>query len=297
MAGHSTACQVCMKLVSDEGIQCESSCARWFHSACVNITKSEYTRLSKNPKEQWKCNRVDCKPASDNPIVALTESVNKLMIKIDSWSDKIEKINEVSVGIETIKTDIGHIKDQLAKLEPRVSVNETKIEHLSTAIESLKKAKAPNPEYIIGEINDRSQRAKNVIVHGIPESSRKEIKDKIADDKQVLKTILQSLNLSEICIVRAIRIGKVSTDKSRPLKVTLGDSADVVSFFKNFDSDLIKEALPDFDIGISRDRTLQERSHLQELRDSLAARENAGERGLTIKYQNGVPVIIKNSKN
>lgn len=93
MAAPSPSCKVCMKLVLDteDGILCDSKCNRWFHRVCVNISKADYTQLSKDNNKKWHCNRVDCMPLSEDPIVALTSSLNKLMNKIESWSDQIGK--------------------------------------------------------------------------------------------------------------------------------------------------------------------------------------------------------------
>ncbi|KAG8277205.1 hypothetical protein J6590_048138 [Homalodisca vitripennis] len=68
----------------------ESKCNRWFHRACANISKADYTQLSKDSNKQWRCNRVDCVPLSEDPILVLTSSLNQLMNKIDSWSDNIK---------------------------------------------------------------------------------------------------------------------------------------------------------------------------------------------------------------
>ncbi|KAG8334817.1 P granule organization [Homalodisca vitripennis] len=60
--------------------------------------------------------KVDCKPSTEDPIVALTSSVNKLMDKIEGWTEKIEQICSVSDGIEAIKSDVGKIRDNYPSL-------------------------------------------------------------------------------------------------------------------------------------------------------------------------------------
>ncbi|KAG8286551.1 hypothetical protein J6590_056872 [Homalodisca vitripennis] len=81
------------------------------------------------------------------------------------------------------------------------------------------------------------------------------------------------------------------------MKVSFGDTSEAISFFKNFDSPKLSNLFPDSAVEVSRDRTVKERYHLQELRNSLADRERNGEKDLTIKYQNGVPMIVKKTKN
>lgn len=299
MASPPAVCKVCMKLVLDteEGIACESGCGRWFHRACVNISKSEYTLLAKDSNKKWYCSRVDCKPHTQDPLVILTTSVNKLMEKIESWSDKIEKISEVSAGIGEIKSDIGQIKEQLSNLEPRVTANEVKIENLISEVKSLKTTKPNDCESVIKEVNDRSQRALNAIIYGIPESTSNNVHSRIEHDKNSVNAILHSSNIDNVQVVKVTRLGKQLSEKPRPLRVTFANSMEVSGFFKRFNVDSVKDIFADSAIGISRDRTVMERSHLKELRVTLDDRKKAGESDITIKYLNGVPRIVKQSKN
>lgn len=295
----TTACKLCMRVVldSEEGIECESKCSRWFHRTCANISKAEYAQLANDTNKKWHCNRVDCAPPSEDPITVLTSSLKELLNKIESWSDKIEKINDVSNGIVDIKSDVGKIKEQLSKLEPRVSANEARINDLATSVESIKNAQPCDSETIIREVNDRSQRAKNAIIHGIPESSNKNVQAKIDHDKKSVDTILRSLNLSNLHMTKVIRIGKQTEGKPRPVKVTFSDSTSTIAFFKHFNPDLCKEIFPGSNIDVSRDRTPKERLYLADLRTTLDDRTKAGERDLTIKYRNGVPQIVQLPKN
>lgn len=289
-----------MKIVldSEEGIQCDSSCNRWFHRGCVDMTKQDYTQYSRDTNKKWNCNRVDCKSVADDPIVALTTSVNKLMNKIDNWSDKIDKIESVSVGVAAIKSDISEIKEQISKLEPRVTKNEANIATLTSKVDSLKDSNVSDPESIITELNDRNQRAKNAIVHGIPESNSKDAKSRILFDKKSFDSVLQSLSLQDIHPTRIIRIGQATANKPRPVKVTFKCVDEAITFFKAFDPNLLGDSFPNCAIDVSRDRTPSERSHLQKLRATLETRTKAGETNLVIKYQNGTPSIIaKKTKN
>lgn len=261
------------------------------------MTKQEYTQYSRDTNRKWNCNRVDCKSVAEDPIVALTTSVNKLMNKIENWSDKIDKIDSVSVGVAAIKSDISDIKEQLSKLEPRVSENEAKIATLTSKVDSLKDSNISDPESIIGELNDRNQRAKNAIVHGIPESNSKDVKSRILFDQKSFESLLRSLTLEDVHPTRIIRIGQATVNKPRPVKVTFKCADEAIIFFKAFDPNLLGDSFPNYNIAVSRDRTPLERSHLQKLRDTLETRTKAGETNLAIKYQNGTPSIVKKAKN
>jgi len=51
------------------------------------------------------------------------------------------------------------------------------------------------------------------------------------------------------------------------------------------------------DIKASRDKTQREREYLKTLRNELEERTNSGKQHLTIKYKNGIPLIVKKQKN
>ncbi|KAG8322139.1 hypothetical protein J6590_029836 [Homalodisca vitripennis] len=133
-----------MLLDSEEGIECDGGCKHWFRRDCLNLSKTEYAQLFKDLNREWYCSRVDCKPLIEDPIVALTLIVNKLMNKIEDWEEKIEPIGSFSIGVEAIKSDV---------------------------------------ETVIAEINDRNLPLKNTILYGIPKYSDKDIKSKILHEK------------------------------------------------------------------------------------------------------------------
>ncbi|KAG8303435.1 pre-mRNA-splicing factor cwc22 [Homalodisca vitripennis] len=131
-------------------------------------------------------------------------------------------------------------------------------------------------ETVIAEVNDRNLRSKNAILYGIPESSDVVIKSKIQH-----KGIIDDVQLSDLHTTKIVQSGKGEPGKPRPMKVSFRETSEAITFFKNFDSPNLSNLFPDSTVEMYRDRTLKERSHLQE----------------RIKYQNGVPMIVKKTKN
>ncbi|KAG8320648.1 pre-mRNA-splicing factor cwc22, partial [Homalodisca vitripennis] len=119
----------------------------------------------------------------------------------------------------------------------------------------------------------------------------------IHHDKGIMDDVLHFLQLSDLHITKIVRIGKGKLGKLRPMKVSFRDTSEAISFFENLDSPKLSNLFRDSTVEVSRDRTLKKRYHLQEFRNSLADRERNVEKYLTIKYQNGVPMIVKKTKN
>lgn len=65
----NTACMLCFKEVldSEDGLECNGPCKRWFHRDCTKTPKFEYAKISSNTNHKWYCNRFDCETAIASP--------------------------------------------------------------------------------------------------------------------------------------------------------------------------------------------------------------------------------------
>ncbi|KAL3269965.1 hypothetical protein HHI36_009020 [Cryptolaemus montrouzieri] len=87
-----------------------------------------------------------------------------------------------------------------------------------------------------------------------------------------------------------VRLGKRGP-KNRPTKVILTCRDNVMKLLKN--SFNINNAFKDRKISLSDDRTDLERTFLNEIRDKLQERLEAGEKNLIIRYTKGLPAGIR----
>jgi hypothetical protein len=148
-----------------------------------------------------------------------------------------------------------------------------------------------NPAKMLAEIEDRTQRAKNVIIYNLEESKAVDIAVRIEDDRAL---VARKLNEIDNSITdgdfKCIRLGK-PMDRPRALKV----------FFKSPERALhiIKNRRNCNGLRLQADLTLMQRDELNAIRDELSRRKNCGEDSLYIRYINGRPKIAKNgaSKN
>jgi hypothetical protein len=295
----NSVCIVCCKIVKDEGVECDGECKRWFHPKCVDISTSEFKKISEGRTKVWRCNRVDCKagagPSTVPPYISDLELKFNIVIQ---KLDKLDKIDNLASGIDEIKAELSTMKMNLQALEPRVASNECCISSIKEELTDLKKLqeefKAPSEENILEELNERRQRRRNVIVHGLPEEKTANIKEALRKDEENAISLMSRIGVNMVVgDFRCTRIGKPNRDKARPLRLIFQSEADAVKLLKAF------AAFPKEDLGhisLTNDRTIKERAYLTELRNTIEKRRAQGETNLSIKYFNGTPKIISTNK-
>jgi hypothetical protein len=304
MAHVEFPCGVCLKEVSSRhhGVQCRDKCLRWFHKDCVKISTADYARLSSDDKIIWKCLRADCMK-KDELSVDVAQEIRKLASVVMGLADKVEGMRKTDLA--EIKNDVRAVNSKLESIENRISDSEKLIANLEGRVMVLESNSTLGAgtlhEDVIGEIEDRSKRSRNLILHNLPESKKGDVPAKISHDKDLVRELLEKMNLTSSINVECIklyRIGKPGGKNARPLRVILKSLDDVKLFFDKFSTDAVRSFNPAFsNLGVSRDRTERERLHLMRLKEELEKRTNDGETDLTIKYRNGVPVILKYKKN
>lgn len=281
-------CAICVKQVldSEKGLQCDSLCDRWFHAVCVDITESEYNKLASDSRRKWNCGRTDCLGADQHPTSLLLSQMGEILNKLDGLSS-------LPADISTIKNDIAAINSAISTLEPRISDVEKRVELIEQEVNTLRASKPESNtiETVLEETADRTRRAHNVLLHGVPESNSKIAASRIKHDNDLATNMIEMfLQSAGPHPFKTLRLGGVSSKKPRPLKIIFEKVADVADLIKNFSKEVLSQSLAN--VNISRDRTPIERKFLNDLRAELKKRVDAGERSLTIRYRNGVPRIV-----
>lgn len=295
-----SSCPVCVKSVLDteKGIGCDGDCARWFHSECVKMPSSEYNKLAGDDRLKWHCLRTDCLPPALQPINSTLSTLEKLLNKMSAIDSKLNSLLEVPDKIDKIQENISVLNNKLDGLETRLTCTEDRIIGIETrvaALEDLGIDTSHSSEGIIAEINDRSKRAFNAILHNVPESSSSSAKARVECDTSHVVNILETFMPNESAFnYKCTRIGKANKEKPRPLKVIFENTQLPRLLSAKFRQDDLSKRHPELSaVSISFDRTEKERKHLQCLRAELQARTSKGEKDITIRYVNGIPVISK----
>ncbi|KAG5872638.1 hypothetical protein JTB14_016154 [Gonioctena quinquepunctata] len=91
------------------------------------------------------------------------------------------------------------------------------------------------------------------------------------------------------------RIGRVTRDEVRPIKVHFDNSLIAKYILRH---QLKLRSLDNYEnISFADDKTIEQRHHSVELRQTLKKRISKRESNLTMKYTEGVPAILESSNN
>lgn len=287
-----TVCKVCCKKVIDKGVECDGNCKRWFHPSCVQLSASEYKKIADGTIKSWTCGRVDCCSSSSDPY---SKTLDTILMKIDALATK-DDLRIISNDIASLREDISNMSLAIADITPRLAQVESEVVTMKNDISKLKSEdSAHNLEDFCSEVSDRLARKANIILRNIPESSSSSPDDKKTHDHSLISRIFDLVHFKPSKF-SFFRLGKMSVRSPRTVKVILPNADSVKEFFSKFSQELLTDSSIS-KVTASRDRTLQERKHLDELREELDRRTGNGERDLTIKFINNTPRIIKKSKN
>lgn len=298
------SCPVCFIYIlhEDKSIQCDDACERWFHHDCVKLSNTEYSRLMNprtNDKSKWTCRRCDCVkeagpslPQGDNQTLIL----NSLLKKFESLASK-EDIQAISSDIGELRKEISSLTAKINSIEPRLASVEGDINKLKSDVSNIQSncssINSQSTDDLFSEFTDRNLRQANIILHQVPETTTPSSTN---SDQVSINAIFDTIGFRPHAF-SFFRLGRrAQPSNTRPLKIVFSSPNLTKEFFKSFTVDKLTNT-PFAGVTASRDRTPQERKLLQDLRTQLDTLEKGGEKDLTIKYVNGVPKIIKKSKN
>ena len=137
-------------------------------------------------------------------------------------------------------------------------------------------------EAVAKEVQERLDRACNVLFHKLPES----LDDGTVSDLESVKQIISVFLNNSISVNSVRRLGNRTSQASRPLLVCLSSHNDVIKIIH------ARAKLPP-NITISADKTPRQREHLKMLRgevDKLNTEDPHHPK--SIKYVDGTPTIV-----
>lgn len=295
----SNSCPICVKEVldSDEGVECDGLCKRWFHRECVKMSKTEYQRISGSNHVKWYCSRTDCILSPTQPMNQLLDQLQILTNKISDLTGKVDSLTSLPSKVDNLISEVDNLNKNLLSLEKRVSENENKVKSLEERIVNTNTS--INPEATIAEFHDRARRSKNIMLFNLVESKDKNLNNKKEHDRILVNKLIQAyLPGTNLDLIKILRVGKGKSNGMKPVKVVFANDSDSTKFITNFSTDSATRLDVCFSgVKVSRDRTPRELDYLKTLRSELEHRTSRGEKDLRIKYLNNVPHIIKNQKN
>ena len=213
-------CFACLKATDRgrPGLKC-NTCLLSVHDECTTLDKEMlemYKGLQKKGEDAYACHV--CKSAvkslksqadlNTRDIKSLKEKNEALETKVGKHEEEMEKMN----------TEMSEMKARLAEVENGLKKNVDSNQQKSTGLIS---------NQVIQEMNQRKQKAKNIILQGVPELNSDVPKEESnAYDKARIKEIFKELDMPsppDNSLTTATRIGGRSKNKTRPIKLQLCD--------------------------------------------------------------------------
>lgn len=260
-------CKGCHTLVANP-VVCVT-CGISAHPSCVSRTGHPHKDL----------NFVSC----SQPLASTSDEQNEPLSFLRDIQDTIEsQFNRLRTELRGWYTaEFKEINDTIRQLSDRMKTLENKL--------SSRLTNDQDEEDIIAEIHDRERRSKNLIFYNLEEENPSDTSTSPSDDMHSLPdTVNQIIKiihpLASPCL-KARRLGRRISGKTRPVCVVLPSKSDVINILKNKQ----KYTGP---VAIKNDMTLKQRSYLSKVRNDLKNLINSGVTDKTIRYINGVPKIV-----
>lgn len=225
---------------------------------------------------------------------ALIDTQSKLSRALEVCNETLSGHTQLLQQHSTCLADndlkFGELQGNIELLERRISDLAGRIDNSSSSNPAVCSGLpvASDPEFLLRELKDREKRCSNLMLFNAAESSSSDVKQRIADDTRIVRTVMDTLGAGHVGLVKVVRLGKRG-NKVRPVKLVLSSRNDVIECLKH------KHRLSDTVYRISADLTELQRSHISDLRKELKVRVEHGETDLTIKYIEGLPKIVKKS--
>ena len=200
---------------------------------------------------------------------ALTERVENLEKLINNMETALK---EKDLKIETLEKNVTELSGKLNGIGTNSNVQK----ELWVNVEAKNKPKKSEAQLdIINtmtiEANDRSKRENNVVIFGLPVSSKALVEEKIKEDENTMRTLFNDLSLDKDKICKIHRL-KQGINSSRPPSVViqlsnLQDRNNVLKAAKNLKS-------MNRNVFINPDLTIAERHLANQLRTEAKKRNS-----------------------
>ena len=203
-------CHICDTSFTDQNaklLECQR-CSEHFCIKCLNKSESEYNAASSSDL-MWFC--VECRLKVQKNIkidIDIEKKCNEIMLKYESRIEKIEKDLETKCDKSQVRNIVNEEMDRVNKTTAQAT-NST--QHVDT-------------DTIIGEIEERKSREKNIVIYGIEEMDSTSTEERIEHDTTTVERIFDCCEVEHDRndITKVKRIGKHDKNKkSRPMIVSL----------------------------------------------------------------------------
>ena len=282
-----TICPDCKLVVDDQSkaVECEV-CDRWYHTSCQNISNALYEVLicEETTNISWYCK-------------GCNQGAKRIMTKICKLNERQERVENGLVMLTELHQNLNdRITSLGSSLDERLNIQEKVNEERFTTMESsfalrmqiLKTQSVDGAADMAREMEDRQERANNIIMFNVPESSAGSRIEQQGDDMTIVKKMCVILGADNAQVITR-RLGKKIETETRPIRVEVMDINNKKTILKNARHLREEEDLALRNVFISQDLTPSQREEQKELRRRRKIMlEELQEKGIT-----DITVIIR----
>ena len=310
---HSIKCKDCSKDMSDncKSMECDI-CKQWVCIECLELPESVFDTIHASAMPEFMIPCKNCRPALPT-LVTITQSLKKNQLDSQQRFDKIDKtIADMEVNLtksisEKVKKEIKKqvetkFKEQNSNLDKKIlevherisSIEETQKNLASVSGEELGDKINSAVQEAMAEKMEIERRSKNVMVFQLAESVKLDVQARIQDDITSFKKVIKrftNMELDDIQVEKAIRIGKKGGESPRPLKVML-ENKEVKAKILKITKDTVVNT--EFEhVRFAPDRTPTQRLKNKKLKEELFMRKSKGEDNLMIRNGKIIKVQVR----
>lgn len=293
-----TACCECSEAIYEDSraLQCERCVQEtWKCIGCLGISEGLYDQLVNSDRNglHWFCSA--CEEA-----VLEGHSLDKLNTRMDHIEQHLtkhmegleqkmsEKLASLEKALQSSATgSIKVVEERLKTIEKKPEVVEATQQRLESKLDQLRDSITVQG---IQNSRDRAEeieidkRKKNVIIHGMGESTSVSSAERVDDDMALLAAMFQEANVSGVKVEEVVRLGKKpdNSHNPRPLKVTLDSEEGKVRLLRNAKNLRDKQEGGWSKVFIHQDLTPRQREARKPLVAELKERKANGEKDLLI---------------
>ena len=241
-------CGVCKKEVGEKGIMCDR-CNVWVHFPCSKLKAVEYKSLTSMASSsiRWFCARCT--------------------YELDNKTDRDARMAAQESKIDMLYQIITTLQQQNNLILQLVKQNN----------ETVEKRVREEVREVMGEEKEKEWRRKNVILFNLPETRDKGASEKVEDGKRV-DDVMKEIGV-DVGEYETARLGAPDDKrvKPRPLKVTVKIAEKRDEILRKARNLKDSEEYRKMKVGITADKTLEERKKDKALVDEKKRREEQGE--------------------
>ena len=262
-------------------------CEKIAHAACVNIDAEVCDKMKAQANWHWYCD------VCNGKVIGLINEMAKLDAKVEAVSKELEEVREhVDMNSRQIKDEITHlwveidsVKAQLSKANENDESINRQVQELTTALindgpwsEAIKKEVDSGLKSVREDVEEQieiDRRRNNLMLFGVAEMDA-------GEDSEVVKQLFSTLKLDYARHVESlVRIGKFSTEKSRPIKLRIKSFEGKKEILIR--AKLLRELEGYKGVFIAPDLTRKQQALDKDLRMNLKTIKEAGQKQAFIK--------------